>query len=149
MQTGRNPKRLKKRHLAAIVGAAMMAAGAAAWLLAPGTPGETVTEVVTNRVTQVIAIGHIDRTTNCTLAPSAKKIRLQVKLAKNSPAAQLQLTFHDASGRLAGDERWTVKKSKKATVAVPPRSTAATLSAGRATGDSPATFSEFTLAPVQ
>ena len=153
MQTGRNPKRLKKRIVAAAVCAAAVAAGAAAWMLAPEERVETVTEVLTNSVTKVVekvvAIKHIDRTENCMLFSTDKKVRVEVKLAKGSPAVQLQLTFKDDSGRALWEERWTAKKSKKATVPVPKGAATATLSAGRASGDTSATFDIFKLYPKQ
>lgn len=141
MQTGRNPKRLKKRILAAIVIIAACAAGATAWWLAPEERVETVTEEV--------AIGHVDRTVGCALPDSAKKLVVQVKVAKGSPPAQLQLVFRSISGKTLWEERWTAKKSKKATVKIPHGAASATLSAGRATGDIPSSFSEFSLSPVQ
>ena len=156
MQTGRNPKRMKRRTMAAIAAAAALAAGAAAWLLAPDERVETVTEVVTNsvtkivekKVTEVVAIGHTDRTAECTITQGVNKIRLQVKLAKDSPAAQMQLEFLDAEGRTVGDERWTVKKSRKATLKVPQGAVKALLSAGRATGSDPAAFEVFTIGAI-
>ena len=159
MQTGRNPRRLKKRVVAMIAAAAALAAGAVAWLLAPHerveTVTERVTEVVTNRVTEVVekavtnvvAIGIIDRTETCDLAADTTKLRLQVRLAKDSPAAQLQLMFQDAAGKVLTDERWTVNKSRKASVKIPPGSAKAILSAGRVTGDIPSTFDAFSLVP--
>ncbi|MBR6585924.1 MAG: metallophosphoesterase family protein [Kiritimatiellae bacterium] len=153
MQTGRNPKRLKKRIVAAAACAAAVAAGAAAWMLAPEERVETVTEVLTNNVTRVVekvvAIRQIDRAENCTLFSTDKKVRVEVKLAKGSPAAQLQLTFKDESGKILWEERWTAKKSKKATVSVPKGAASATLSAGRASGDTSATFDIFKLYPKQ
>ena len=153
MQTGRNPKRLKKRIVAAAACAAAVAAGAAAWMLAPEERVETVTEVRTNSVTKVVekvvAIRQIDRAENCTLFSTDKKVRVEVKLAKGSPAAQLQITFKDESGKILWEERWTAKKSKKATVSVPKGAASATLSAGRASGDTSATFDIFKLYPKQ
>ena len=153
MQTGRNPKRMKKRVVAAFAFAAAVAAGAAAWILAPEERVETVTEVLTNsvtkvvekEVTKVVAIARIDRSENVMLPPSARKARVEVKLAKGSPAAHLQLMFRDAAGRILWEERWTVKKSKKATVKVPSGAAAATLSAGRTGGDKPSMFDTFML----
>ena len=153
MQTGRNPKRLKKRIVAAVACAAGVAAGAAAWMFAPERRGETVTEVLTNSVTKVVekvvAIRQIDRTENCTLFSTDKKVRVEVKLAKGSPAAQIQLVFKDESGKILWEERWTAKKSKKATVSVPQGAASATLSAGRASGDTSATFDTFKIYPKQ
>lgn len=157
MQTGRNPRRLKKRIVAAASCAAAVVAGAAAWMLAPEERVETVTEVLTNsvtkvvekRITEVVAIKQIDRTENCMLFSTDKKVRVEVKLAKGSPAAQLQLTFKDDSGKILWEERWTAKKSKRATVPVPKGATSATLSAGRASGDISATFDTFKLYPKQ
>ena len=156
MQTGRNPKRTRRLTIAAIAAAAALAAGTAAWLLAPGERVETVTEVITNSVTKVVkntvtsiaAIGHIDRKAECGTPHGVRKVALQVKLAKGSPPVQLQLIFQDALGKTLGDERWTVKKSKKASVKVPTAAAKAILSAGRAAGDRPAEFSEFSIAPV-
>ena len=153
MQTGRNPKRLKKRIVAAAACAAAFATGAAAWMLAPEERVETVTEVRTNsvtkvvekRITEVVAIKQIDRTENCMLFSTDKKVRVEVKLAKGSPAVQLQLVFKDDSGKILWEERWTAKKSKKATVPVPKGASTATLSAGRASGDTSATFDIFKL----
>ena len=153
MQTGRNPKRLKKRIVAAVACAAGVAAGAAAWMFAPERRVETVTEVLTNSVTKVVekvvAIKQIDRTKNCILFSTDKKVRVEVKLAKGSPAAQIQLVFKDESGKILWEERWTAKKSKKATVSVPQGAASATLSAGRASGDTSATFDTFKIYPKQ
>ena len=153
MQTGRNPKRLKKRIVAAVACAAAVAAGAAAWMFAPEIRVETVTEVLTNSVTKVVekvvAIRQIDRTENCILFSTDKKVRVEVKLAKGSPAAQIQLVFKDESGKILWEERWTAKKSKKATVSVPQGAASATLSAGRASGDTSATFDTFKIYPKQ
>ena len=153
MQTGRNPKRLKKRIVAAVACAAAVAAGAAAWMFAPERRVETVTEVLTNSVTKVVekvvAIRQIDRTENCILFSTDKKVRVEVKLAKGSPAAQIQLVFKDESGKILWEERWTAKKSKKATVSVPQGAASATLSAGRASGDTSATFDTFKIYPKQ
>jgi predicted phosphodiesterase len=153
MQTGRNPKRLKKRIVAAVACAAAVAAGAAAWMFAPERRVETVTEVLTNSVTKVVekvvAIRQIDRTENCILFSTDKKVRVEVKLDKGSPAAQIQLVFKDESGKILWEERWTAKKSKKATVSVPQGAASATLSAGRASGDTSATFDTFKIYPKQ
>ena len=153
MQTGRNPKRLKKRIVAAVACAAAVAAGAAAWMFAPERRVETVTEVLTNSVTKVVekvvAIKQIDRTENCILFSTDKKVRVEVKLTKGSPAAQIQLVFKDESGKILWEERWTAKKSKKATVSVPQGAASATLSAGRASGDTSATFDTFKIYPKQ
>lgn len=153
MQTGRNPKRLKKRIVAAVACAAGIAAGAAAWMFAPERRVETVTEVLTNSVTKVVekavAIRQLDRTENCILFSTDKKVRVEVKLAKGSPAAQIQLVFKDESGKILWEERWTAKKSKKATVSVPQGAASATLSAGRASGDTSATFDTFKIYPKQ
>jgi hypothetical protein len=157
MQTGRNPKRLKKSVIAAITCAAAVAAGAAAWMLAPEERIETVTEVHTNSVTkvveknviQVVAIPKIDRTENLTLFSTDRNVRMEVKLAKGSPAAQLQLAFKDDAGKTMWEERWTAKKSKRATVRIPKGAASATLSAGRMSGDTPSTFETFKLYPKQ
>ena len=153
MQTGRNPKRLKKRIVAAVACAAAVAAGAAAWMFSPERRVETVTEVLTNSVTKVVekvvAIKKIDRTENCILFSTDKKVRVEVKLAKGSPAAQIQLVFKDESGKILWEERWTAKKSKKATVSVPQGAASATLSAGRASGNTSATFDTFKIYPKQ
>ena len=153
MQTGRNPKRLKKRIVAAVACAAAVAAGAATWMFAPERRVETVTEVLTNSVTKVVekvvAIRQIDCTENCILFSTDKKVRVEVKLAKGSPAAQIQLVFKDESGKILWEERWTAKKSKKATVSVPQGAASATLSAGRASGDTSATFDTFKIYPKQ
>ena len=157
MQTGRNPKRTKKRTIAAIACAAAVASGIAAWMLAPEKRTETVTEVITNSVTrvvekkvsEVVAIAKIDRSENLVLPPSAKKARVEVRLAKNSPPAQLQLAFKDSSGKTLWEERWTARKSKMATVKIPAGAFTATLSAGRAGGDAPAVFDTFALSAKQ
>ena len=156
MQTGRNPKRTRRITIAAIATAAALAAGAAAWFLAPDERVEKVTEVVTNSVMKVVertvtataAIGHIDRHAECGIPGGTKKVALQVKLAKGSPPIQLQLLFQDAQGKTLGDERWTVKKSRKASVKVPPSAVKAILQAGRVDGERPAEFGEFAIAPV-
>ena len=99
-------------------------------------------------VTTVAALEHVDRRIECDLPPGTQKVQLQVKLAKGAPHAQLQLIFQDAAGKTRGDERWTVKKSKKATLKVPEGAIKAILSAGRVAGDRPTTFSVFRLAPL-
>ena len=155
MQTGRNPKRMKKRIIAAIACSAAAAAGVAAWSLAPEERVETVREVLTNsvtrvvekRITKVVAIETIDRTVRCGVSSTDRKLRVEVKLAKGSPAVQLQLAFNDATGNILWEERWTVKKSKKATVSTPKGAVSAILSAGRAGGGTPASFDTFKLFP--
>lgn len=137
MQTGRNPKRLKKRTLCAIICTAVFAASSAAWMLAPEKRVETVTEVV--------SMAYVDRTTSLPLAPESKRTRVEVKLAKGSPAAQLRLQFTDAAGNILWEERWTARKSKKATVRTPVGAVSAILSGGRVDGDIPATFNTFSL----
>ena len=137
MQTGRNPKRIRKCTIAAIVCAAAFAAGTAAWRLAPEERVETVTKVV--------SMAHMDRTENLILSPESKKVRVEVKLAKGSPAAHLRLQFSDSLGKILWEERWTARKSKKATVKVPQSAVSATLSGGRVKGDTPASFTTFSL----
>lgn len=157
MQTGVNPKRIRRRAIALIALAAALAAGAAAWLIAPGTRIETRTEVVTNRVatvvetnvTKVVAMAHTDRTADCQIPAETKSLQLHVKLAKGSPAVHLQLTLSDAAGSAVWEQRWTAKRSKKATVKVPPGAVRATLSAGRIGGDRPAAFDTFVVAPLR
>ena len=140
MQTGRNPKRMKWRTVAAIAATAALAAGATAWLFSPSGRVETVTKVV--------AMANTDRSESCSIPAGASKLRVEVKLAKGSPAAQLRLVFTNAAGDTLWEERWTAKRSKKATVRVPPGSIRATLSAGRVSGSTPATFGEFSLSPL-
>ena len=70
---------------------------------------------------------------------------MEVKLSKGSPPAQIQLTFRDSGGKTLWEERWTAKKSKKATVRIPDGATSATLSAGRMGGETPAKFDTFRL----
>ena len=155
MQTGRNPKRIKKRVIAAIASAAAIAAGIGTWTFSDDERIETVTKVLTNNVTrvvektitEVVAIATIDRTEKIALPPSAKKVRVSAKLAKGSPAAQLQLLFNDSHGKILWEERWTVKKSKKATISIPNGATSAILSAGRVGGEIPATFETFRIQP--
>lgn len=155
MQTGRNPKRIKRCTIIGIAAAAAIAAGSAAWMLSPDERIETVTEVVTNSVervvektvTSVVAIEHVDRRVECGIQPGMKKVTVSVKLAKDSPPALMQLLFQDAEGKTLGDERWTSKKSKKASARIPPSAVKAILSAGRTSGDRPAAFTEFSLTP--
>lgn len=157
MQTGRSPKRVKKRAIAVIALGAAIAAGTAAWHLAHRERVETVTEVVTNsvtkvvekRVTEVVAMRKIDRTENLVIFSTDRKVKVETKLAKGSPAAHLQLVFRDADGKILWEERWTVKKSKKAAVKVPQKAVSATLSAGRTSGDAPSVFEVFKLNPGQ
>lgn len=139
MQTGRNPRRMKKRAIAAMACAAAAVASAVAWRLAPQERIETVTEVV--------AIANVDRSESLPLPPNAERAKIEIKLARNSPPAQLQLAFRDASGKVLWEERWTARKSKKATVKIPSGAVSATLSAGRAGGDTPASFETFRLYP--
>ena len=151
MQTGRNPKQMKKSIIAAMIAATAIAAAAISWLATPEKRIETVTEVITNNITKVIekkvpdavATKHIDRTIERTLNQGIKNVQLRVKLAKNSPPVQLQLIFHDADGKTIADERWTVKKRKTTKIKVPSGAVKAILSAERAIGDAPATFTEF------
>ena len=152
MQTGRNPKRMKKRIVAAIAAVAAATAGLAAWMLTPGARTETITEVVTNRVETIVekevAIAHNDRTAECEIPAGCRKVLFNVKLAKGSPPAQLQLVFQDAAGNTLGDVRWTVKRSKKTAEKVPAGAIKAILNAGRGAGDAPATFDSFVLTPL-
>ena len=139
MQTGRNPRRIKKRLIAAIAAVAAAAAGIVAWRLAPQERVETVREVV--------AIWNIDRIEKCGVRPEHRKLRMTAILSKGSPAAQIQLVFRDAGGKTLWEERWTAKKSRKATVRIPAGAAQATLSAGRASGDVPAAFDVFAIEP--
>jgi hypothetical protein len=126
-------------------------------MLAPEERVETVTEVLTNsvtkvvekRITEVVAIKQIDRTENCMLFSTDKWVRVEVKLTKGSPAVQIQLVFKDESGKALLEKRWTAKRSKRENVRVPKGSATATLSAGRASGDTSATFDIFKLYPKQ
>ena len=145
MQTGRNPKRIKKRVFAAVICAVAAAAGAAAWISAPRERIKTVTETITNNVTKVVAIAKVDRFEDIILDTSVQKASIEVKLSKGSPAAHLQLAFKDSSGNILSEERWTVKKSRKATVKIPYGAALATLSAGRINGETPASFDRFAL----
>ena len=145
MQTGRNPKRIKKRVFAAVICAVAAAAGAAAWISAPRERIKTVTETITNNVTKVVAIAKVDRCEDIILDTSVQKASIEVKLSKGSPAAHLQLAFKDSSGNILSEERWTVKKSRKATVKIPYGAALATLSAGRINGETPASFDRFAL----
>ena len=129
--------------------------------LSPGTCIETVSEtvtntvIVTNTVTKVVEVEHagtpvaaleyIDRRVECSIPPGMLKVRFEVKLEKDAPHAQLQLIFQDAAGKTRGDERWTVKKTKKGTLKVPAGAVKAILSAGRVSGDRPTVFSYFKL----
>lgn len=157
MQTGRNPKRTKKRVIAAIACAAAMAAGAAAWMLAPEERVETVTEVHTNNITRVVekkitetvAVRKIDRTKTLTLFSTDKKVRIEVKLAGNSPLTWIRLAFTDGSGRILRENHWIAKQSRKATIRIPKGAENATLSAGRVSGNLPSVFDTFKLFPKQ
>jgi hypothetical protein len=157
MQTGRNPKRIKKRAIAAIACAAAVATGTAAWVLSPEKRIETVTEVLTNSVTkvvekkvpQVVAIAKVDRTENLILFSTDRKVRVEVKLASKSPAAHLQLVFKDHAQKILWEERWTARKSKQATVRVPHGAASATLCAGRISGENPCIFTTFRITPKQ
>ena len=153
MQTGLNPKRIKKRAMAAIAFAAAAAAAASSWFLAPEERVETVTEVLTNNVATVVErivekavpVADVDRSERIDIPAGAKRLVVAVKLAKGSPPAQLQLILSDAGGKCLWDERWTVKKSKSASPKIPDGAVSATLSGGRASGDAPAAFDEFKL----
>jgi hypothetical protein len=153
MQTGRNPKRIRRRAIAAATIAAALAAGSAAWFLSPDERVETVTEIITNNVTRVVektitrnvVIEKVDRHYKITLPNGSGRLNVKIKLAKNSPSAHIQLLFLDNSGNTAGEERWTVKRSKKASIKIPFGATKAVLSAGRTSGDKPAEFNEFNL----
>ena len=155
MQTGRNQKRTRKRVIAAIAVVAALASGALAWVFAPDERIETVTEVVTNSVrtveivtNNVASIAHIDNSVTCDILPGDKKVQLHIKLKKRSPAVQVQLAFLDENGKTIGDERWSVKKSKKSKVPIPQGSAKAVLSAGHSIGNEPASFETFSLKPV-
>ena len=157
MQTGVNPKRIRRRAIALIALAAALFAATAAWFAAPDARIETRTEVVTNRVatvveknvTKVVAMAHVDRTAECPIPEGTKKLQLNVKLSKGSPAVHLQLAVFDASGATLWDERWTAKRSKKAAIKLPSGARHAKLSAGRIGGDTPATFDTFSVTPVR
>lgn len=84
----------------------------------------------------------------CDILPGDKKVQLHIKLKKKSPAVQVQLAFLDENGETVGDERWSVKKSKKSKVPIPQGSAKAVLSAGHSIGNEPASFETFSLKPV-
>jgi hypothetical protein len=153
MQTGKNPRRIKKRAVIAVACFAAVIAAALTLKIAPVKQTRTVTAIHTNHVTKVIEkkittitpFPTIDKTEKIILFSTDRKVMVKVKLSKNSPPAHLQLQFTDNKGNILWEERWTAKKSKKATVSIPKNSASATLSAGRTSGDKPAEFDIFSI----
>jgi hypothetical protein len=153
MQTGKNPRRIKKRAVIAVACFAAVIAAALTLKIAPVKQTRTVTAIHTNHVTKVIEkkittitpFPTIDKTEKIILFSTDRKVMVKVKLSKNSPPAHLQLQFTDNKGNILWEERWTAKKSKKATVSIPKNSASATLSAGRTNGDKPAEFDIFSI----
>ncbi|MBO5940484.1 MAG: metallophosphoesterase family protein [Kiritimatiellae bacterium] len=153
MQTGKNPRRIKKRTVIAI--AFFAAATAVALTLGMAASGRTgtVAPVHTNHVTKIIKreiikispVPQTDKTEKIILFSTDRKVKVEVKLSKNSPPAHLQLQFCDDNGKILREERWTAKKSKKTTVSIPKNSASALLTAGRTTGEKPAVFDIFSL----
>lgn len=156
MQTGRGQRRIRKRVIAAIAATAAASAAALAWLAAPDERVETVTSVVTNRVRTVEVVTNsvpaaavVDRSASCETRLGDRKAQVLVRLEKGSPPVQVRLVFTDSSGVTTGDERWFVKRSKKAKVTIPVGTAKATLSASRSPGERPASFAEFSVAPIR
>jgi predicted phosphodiesterase len=153
MQTGRNPKRIKKRFIAAIAVAAAIVAAAAAWIIAQKEQPQKAPQAAIDATAQITKVHTVkmpaaikaDRRENIILFSTDRKVAVEVKLAKGSPAAHLQLSFKDDKGKVLREERWTAKKSRKATVPVPKGATKAELSADRTGGDKPCSFDIFKL----
>ena len=154
MQTGRNPRRLRKRILAAAALAVAVAAGAAAWALAPRSRVKTVTrvekvaEVVTNTVEEAFA--KADRSAECTVAPGTGKVRVSARSRARHSETQFWLVFYDSSGRAMPDGRQIYKLSSGNTSRefdVPQGAARAVFSARGASGGKRAAFSKFEIKP--
>ena len=117
MQTGRNPKRVKKRVLAAAALGVAVAAGAAAWALAPSSRVKTVTrvekvsEVVTNTVEEAFA--RADVSAGCAIPPGTGRVHVSARPKTGLRGVQFQfwLVFHDSSGRAMPDGRRVYESS--------------------------------------
>ena len=154
MQTGRNPRRLRKRVLAAAALVVAIAAGAAAWALAPRSRVKTVTlvekvaEVVTNTVEEAFA--QADRSAECAVPPGTGKVRVMAKSKAKHSETQFWLVFYDSSGRAMSDGRQIYKLSSGSTSRefdVPPGAARAVFSARSVSSGKKAAFKTFTVEP--
>ena len=154
MQTGRNPRRLRKRVLAAAALAIAVAAGAAAWALAPRSRVKTVTrvekvsEVVTNTVEKAFA--QADVSADCAIPPGTGRVRVSAKPRPGQRGIQFWLVFHDASGRAMPDGRRIYESSTGRTdreFDVPPGAARAVFSARSVSAAKKAEFKAFSVKP--
>ena len=156
MQTGRNPKRVKKRVLAAAALGVAVAAGAAAWALAPRSSVKTVTrvekvsEVVTNTVE--MAFAQADGSAECAIPPNASKVHVSAKPKPGQKGIQFQfgLVFYDQSGRTMPDGRRVYESSTGRTdreFDVPKGAARAVFSARSASAAKKAEFKAFSVKP--
>ena len=154
MQTGRNPRRLRKRAVAAAAVAAAVAAGAAVWALAPRSSVKTVTrvekvsEVVTNTVET--AFVQADQSAECATPPGTGKVRVQAKSRAKHGETQFGLVFYDSSGRAMPDGRQIYKLSSGNTSRefdVPPGAARAVFSARCVSDGKKTSFKTFTIKP--
>ncbi|MBQ6329232.1 MAG: metallophosphoesterase family protein [Kiritimatiellae bacterium] len=154
MQTGRNPRRLRKRVLAAAALVSAIAAGAAVWAFAPRsrvrteTRVEKVAEVITNTVEEAFA--QADRSAECAIPPGVGKIRILAKSRAKHSETQFWLVFYDSSGRAMPDGRQIYKLSSGSTnreFDVPPGAARAVFSARSVSGGKKAAFSKFEIKP--
>lgn len=154
MQTGRNPRRLRKRVLAAAALAVAAAAGAAAWMLAPRFRVKTVTrvekvaEVVTNTVEEAFA--RADVSADCGIPPGTGKVRVSAKSRARRSETQFWLVFYDAAGSAIADGRQMYMSASGSTnreFDVPRGAVRAVFSARGVSAGKKAAFSKFEVKP--
>jgi predicted phosphodiesterase len=115
MQRGRNPKRLARRTLAALVGAAALAAGTIAWMLAPKSV----------EVADDPALVLAEKT--LPLERGTRAVRANLRLAKGSSSVALRLAFKNADATdVQPAQAIPVKKSSSGKFTVPAGAAAVT-----------------------
>ena len=158
MQTGGSPRRIRKRTLYAAALGIAMAAGAAAWALAPRSRVKTVTrvekvpEVVTNTVEEAFAMA--DRSAECAIPPGSGRVHVSAKPKPGLGKAQYQfwLVFYGPSGRAMSDGRQVYMSSSGRTdreFDVPGGAVRAVFSARVASGARKAEFRELSARAVR
>lgn len=117
MQRGRNPKRIRRGVIAALLAAAAAVAAAVAWFAAPKETVE-VTEVtqVADDPEMVVAVKRV------AIPPDATGLTLGLTLTKKpkSPPVSVRTVYFGADGRQLYAESATVKSYNKRTIPIPP-----------------------------
>ncbi len=137
MQRGKEPRRIRKRVLAACAAAIGLLCAALAWVLAP------TTEVTVNEIT--VAEDPALVLARETLAPLAgcKNLRANLVLARGSAPVKLTIVTRDAADRPLATDTITVKASSKKEIKLPPGAARAELTAAKFTPDAAVTIKSF------